>query len=234
MRSLRRAIPRDRREDRPRNSRSAPTRAASGTDGRPSSIIGWSSRGGPGRSNTSLMAAREHLPGRRAIRVVEDRRRPGSPAPACDSLPASCSPRRSNRSFRRSAIAASSIRRQPSTSATASRVTSSSVGPRPPVKMTRSTRSRRGAGARSPRGGCRRRRSSTCSSIPSDDRRSARNSELVSSRVDPSSSLPIGDDLGRLQSGLGSGRHATHWRQDRHQQSQRRCLRRSPPSRHPP
>ncbi len=84
-----------------------------------------------------------------------------------------------------------STRGTPSTSANASRVTSSSVGPRPPVRITRSARSsaRRRCSATS------RRLSPTTvfdrSSIPSEARRSASRSEFVSSRVEPSSSLPI-------------------------------------------
>ena len=156
------------------------------------SNIGCSSRGGPGSRTRSTLR-------RRARSTARARCRWGcrarcAPRGTCAwrrltsgiGRPRRCEARLDLRDDR-SSIVHRQAERPP---ATTSRVRSSSVGPRPPVRMTRSAR----VSACRSTSRDRARSSPTTllarSSMPSAASRPARNSELVSMRVEPSSSLP--------------------------------------------
>ena len=109
---------------------------------------------------------------------------------------------------------------RPSTSATTSRVRSSSVGPSPPVRMTRSARASACANTRREVGAIVADDAFARSSMPSPRGGPARKSELVSSRVEPSSSRPTAM-ISAVRSGARIRRVSESRRQQPHQQAQR-------------
>ncbi len=153
------------------------------------SSIGFSSRGGPGRSTTSLSPCSIHCPGADPL-GLSSASAPSSTIAWRRLMSGIVYPRLANRCRRVSTIAGSSTSARPSRRATASRVTSSSVGPRPPLVTTRSDRpsapsmTRATSSMRSPTTALAR------TAIPISASAVVIASEFVSSRGGSSSSLP--------------------------------------------